>query len=195
MAKDYAGNKGLKDIFKRIKPKSKPKPERVFFHKPKHQIDPIKLKDWSVVFDHDRYRGLDSITYIYKRTDRWLDISKEKLLLLRSAFGYGASDEEACAFAEITLNKLYAYQRRYPDYKQQKEAYKRLPELTARKAVVDELSKNPDLSLKYLERKRKHEFSVKTVIDTVDKTRDHYEDIKQELGITQDQLDKDNINE
>ena len=44
MAKDYAGNKGLKDIFKRIKPKPKPKPERVFFHKPKHQIDPKKKK-------------------------------------------------------------------------------------------------------------------------------------------------------
>ena len=86
---------------------------------------------------------------------------EETVKKLEEAFAFGASDEEACFYADISKQTLYDYQKKVPEFIDRKEALKQRPILLARKTVVENLSKDADLSLKFLERKKKDEFSVK----------------------------------
>jgi len=70
----------------------------------------------------------------------WWDANKEgteKLAKLELAFSFGATDIEAVAFADITLENLYYYQRKNPDFKTKKKALKSKVLFLARKNVVD----------------------------------------------------------
>lgn len=86
---------------------------------------------------------------------------------LREAFLWGCTDREACLYADINPDTLYEYQKQHPEYTDQKELYKSNPILIARKSVVDALKTDPNLALKYLERKRSDEFSIKQTINQV----------------------------
>lgn len=79
---------------------------------------------------------------------------------LEQAFSLGCTDIEACLFADISVDLLYKYQRENPEYIKRKEALKENPVLLARTSVVNSLPNSPELALKYLERKRKDEFST-----------------------------------
>lgn len=89
-------------------------------------------------------------------------MTEETLRLLKEAFKYGATDREACTFADIAPSTLYEYQKENPEYKEQKAGWKENPTIIARKSVVDGLEENPELALKYLERKKKDEFSLRS---------------------------------
>lgn len=89
-------------------------------------------------------------------------MTEETLHLLKQAFKYGASDREACAFAEIAPSTLYDYQKANPEYAEQKATWKEEPIIKARKSVVEGLVDNPDLALRFLERKKKNEFSLRS---------------------------------
>lgn len=84
---------------------------------------------------------------------------------LREAFLWGCTDREACLYAGINPDTLYTYQKENPEYTEQKEQYKSNPVLLARKTLVEALKNDPNLALKYLERKKSDEFSLKQVID------------------------------
>jgi hypothetical protein len=56
---------------------------------------------------------------------------------------------------------LYRYEEANPKFRERKEVLKENPVLLARATVVREMQKDGDLSLKFLERKRKDEFSTK----------------------------------
>jgi hypothetical protein len=88
-------------------------------------------------------------------------MTEEMLAKLKMAFLIGASDREACAYAELTPSILYTYQKLHPEYVEQKEQWKETPILKARQELVKGLNNNPELSLKYLERKLKNEFSLR----------------------------------
>jgi len=79
---------------------------------------------------------------------------------LEEAFILGATDGEACLYADISTSALYAYQKRNPAFLERKELLKLKPVLRARRTVVKALETNPDLALKYLERKMRIEFST-----------------------------------
>jgi hypothetical protein len=79
---------------------------------------------------------------------------------LEEAFALGATDEEACFFADISKQTLYDYQDKYPEFIDRKQALKQRPVLLARTSVVNGLG-DPELALKYLERKKKDEFSLR----------------------------------
>jgi len=98
---------------------------------------------------------------VKKKVGRPEAITKEKVELLRQAFMIGASDREACAYAEINPATLYDYQKRHPEFVEQKEAWKEGPILRARQTVVDDL-KHPETAKWFLERKMRHEFAKKT---------------------------------
>lgn len=83
---------------------------------------------------------------------------------LREAFLLGCSDVEACFYAEIHPDTLYQYQTDNPKYSEQKKALKSNPILLARKTVVTALSNDPNLALKYLERRLNEEFALKQTI-------------------------------
>lgn len=85
----------------------------------------------------------------------------ELLNKLEEAFKIGCTDEEACLNADISTTALYNYQNRHPEFVERKERLKQRPFWLARKSVVDRLARDPELALKYLERKKKDEFSTR----------------------------------
>lgn len=94
---------------------------------------------------------------------RWWEIDNgRKLGLLEYAFKLDATDKEACLCAEITLDQLYYYQREIDNtFQLKKEQWKETPTLLARTELVNGLKGNAELCLKYLERKKKGEFSLR----------------------------------
>lgn len=89
------------------------------------------------------------------------DLTLQKL---KEAFAFGCTDEEACYYAEIGKSTLYNYQNDNPEFLEQKEALKQRPILLARQEVIKGLTGNPELALKFLERKKKDEFSLRSEI-------------------------------
>ena len=89
-------------------------------------------------------------------------MTEKTIQKLEQAFSYGATDSEACIYAEISRASLYDYQRKNPDFLDKKNAWKEKPVLQARKTIIDAL-KSGDVKTAcwYLERKKKDEFSTK----------------------------------
>lgn len=86
----------------------------------------------------------------------------EKVLgLLKNAFLMGCSDREACLVAEIDPDTLYEYQKRNPEYAEQKAMWKDNPTVKARKTVYESLD-DKKTARWYLERKKKKEFSTRS---------------------------------
>lgn len=89
-------------------------------------------------------------------------MTPELIKKLEEAFAFGASDLEACFYADISKQTLYTYQERHPEFTDRKERLKERPVLLARQTVIASIQKGDgDLGLKYLERKRRNEFSLK----------------------------------
>lgn len=80
---------------------------------------------------------------------------------LEYAFSLGCSDNEACLHAGIAPATLYKYQEDNPKFTERKHLLKESPILLARQSVLKGLKDNPDLALKFLERRKKDEFSTK----------------------------------
>lgn len=68
-----------------------------------------------------------------------LEDGVEKLVKLKMAFSYGATDIEAVAFAELSLDNLYYYQRQNPEFTIEKKSLKSKVLFAARKNVVDRI--------------------------------------------------------
>lgn len=81
---------------------------------------------------------------------------------LEEAFSLGCSDVEACFYAGISKQTLYSYQEQNPEFIDRKEALKKNPVLLARQSVIKGMESDPNLALKYLERKERKEFSLRT---------------------------------
>lgn len=81
---------------------------------------------------------------------------------LEEAFGWGCTDIEACLHADIADDTLYKYQREFPDFIKRKEALKETPILLARKSVVMNLRNDSRLSMDFLSRRKKDEFSQRS---------------------------------
>ena len=109
-------------------------------------------------------------------------MTEKVLKKLEHAFSIGASDEEACFYADITPKTLYNYQKKDPVFLQRKEALKLNPVLQSRQVLVkaimgeriwDKKKKkyiwiekpNPHLAMTYLEKKRKAEFGNRIGLD------------------------------
>ena len=96
--------------------------------------------------------------------------AQEVLDKLEYVFALGGTDKEACLYADVSPAALYKYQEKNPDFVERKEMLKEAPILAARESVIKHLKRNPELALKYLERKRKDEFSLKQEIEQTGET-------------------------
>lgn len=94
-------------------------------------------------------------------------VTPEVLTKLESAFAIGATDIEACLFADILVESLYLYQRKNPEYIKRKEMLKQKPILKARNTVANALNE-VDTAKWYLERKKKDEFSLRNELTGAD---------------------------
>lgn len=94
------------------------------------------------------------------------DGKDEKLVLskLREAFDVGATDEEACIEAEISVPALHRYCKKNKSFREEKEYRKKKPIIKARKTVVDNLDKVENAKW-YLEKKVKGEFGKHVVLE------------------------------
>jgi hypothetical protein len=95
-------------------------------------------------------------------------MTPETVKKLEEAFALGCSDGEACFYADITKKTLYNYQDANPEFIHRKAALKERPVLLARQELIKGLTGNPELALKYLERKRRKEFALRSDITTDD---------------------------
>lgn len=77
---------------------------------------------------------------------------------LEEAFIIGASIKEACFYADITTQTFYNWKAENPELFDRFEQLQLSPIFKARKTLVGALETNPNLALKYLERKLKTEF-------------------------------------
>lgn len=91
-------------------------------------------------------------------------MTPEVISKLEYAFSLGSTDKEACLFSGILMDTLYKYQRKHPEFTYRKEELKENPVLLARHSVVTHIPEDATLALKYLERKKRDEFSIKTDI-------------------------------
>lgn len=81
---------------------------------------------------------------------------------LKQAFAIGATVEEACFYAEINKTTYYDWIKVNEELNNEFERLKQKPILEARQEVVKGLKGNPEFALKFLERKKKDEFSLRT---------------------------------
>ena len=98
-------------------------------------------------------------------------ITEEVLAILREAFLLGCDDVEACALAGISPATLYNHQKNNNEFLEWKTALKQNPFLLARRTIVENLRRDPDFAMKYMERKKFKEFGPKAhlYVDPVDK--------------------------
>jgi hypothetical protein len=87
-------------------------------------------------------------------------MTPEVVKKLEEAFLLGCTDLEACFYADISKQTLYNYQEANPEFVGRKEELKANPIFLARKTVVKEIQEKGELALKFLERKKKDEFST-----------------------------------
>jgi hypothetical protein len=100
-----------------------------------------------------------------KKTGRPLFDGKDEAEVVRKleeAFALGCSDIEACLYADIGKTAFYKYQDKHPQFAERKEMLKERPILQARDSVIQHMKRDGNLALKFLERKRKSEFALRT---------------------------------
>ena len=87
---------------------------------------------------------------------------------LEEAFAMDCSIPEACFYADISKQTLYNWYKKDPTLQEKLDRLRNNPVLKARTAVVNGLKGNPEFSLKYLERKKKLEFSLRQELTGAD---------------------------
>ena len=92
-------------------------------------------------------------------------MTEETVGKLRQAFAIDATVEEACFYAGINKTTWYEWVKKNPELSNEIEALRHTPVLTARQTVINAIKTDPDMAMKYLERKRKAEFSTKSEVD------------------------------
>ena len=100
-----------------------------------------------------------------KHSGRPCMVKDEVLTKLKYAFIVGSTDLEACQYAGISHNVLYEYQKKNPEFKDEKEALKNKVILKARIKVYGDVDNDGNMARWVLEKKRKDEFGNKIVID------------------------------
>jgi len=98
----------------------------------------------------------------YKKVSEALrKFNPEVILKLEEAFSFDCTVAEACFFAGIGEACYYENVKVRPDLKERFEALRNDPVLKARQSVIKAFTADPNLALKYLERKRRTEFALR----------------------------------
>jgi len=83
-------------------------------------------------------------------------MTEETLKKLIAAFQRGFRDNEACAYAEITLDELRSYEKDNPDFVKEKAAHLAALAIIAKDTIAKELKTNPSFALRYIQDKQRH---------------------------------------
>lgn len=74
----------------------------------------------------------------------------------------GCSLYEACLHGLVPYTTVIDHQNRDEEIRKKIERMQNIPILVARQSVVADMAENSDMALKYLERKKKDEFSLRS---------------------------------
>ncbi len=88
--------------------------------------------------------------------------NKEIIRKLEEAFLLDCPIDEACFYADISVDSYYVILKKNPKLSERFDRCRQQPTFKARKCLVDEAQINPEIALKYLERKRKSEFATRS---------------------------------
>lgn len=94
-------------------------------------------------------------------------LTAETIRKLEYVFSIDGTVLEACYFAGISQDTFYRWVREFPELSEKFNILRQNPVLKARQAVVGALD-NPEYAFKYLERKMKKEFSLRTELTGAD---------------------------
>jgi hypothetical protein len=103
---------------------------------------------------------------VWKTANGWWG-DRRKVEDLITAFKIDCTVEEACHYAGISKGNLEYFLQRHPDFLGVIEACRDLPIIKARDKVIKAIDSDPEMALKYLERKRKSEFGPKVDISAL----------------------------
>ncbi|GKH47087.1 hypothetical protein [Anaerotruncus massiliensis (ex Togo et al. 2019)] len=93
-------------------------------------------------------------------------MTPEVIAKLEEAFGKGMSDREACCYADIAPSTLFRYCQRHERFSERKELLKENLKMRAKLNLAEKIEGGDvDMSLWYLERKCRDEFSRRTEAD------------------------------
>lgn len=95
-------------------------------------------------------------------------MSDDVVKKLEEAFLMDCTVEEACFSANITKQTYYNWVKSFPDLLERFNSLRENPVYVARRSVMSGIEKDPELALKYLERKKKAEFSLRTELGGID---------------------------
>jgi len=89
------------------------------------------------------------------------DGKKEKDVIskLEEAFKWGASDEQACVNADISIAAFYRYQSKNPKFRDRKQILKETPQLHAKQTIAQDVREDKNTAKWLLERKEKGSYS------------------------------------
>ncbi len=116
---------------------------------------------------------------------KWFDGKDEKIVVerLSEIWGLGGSDSEASFYADISNASLSRYLAAHPEIAERKAKLLQRPVLLARRAIINSFDgekvqlvtkdgkevtvtrADPEMALKYLERKHRQEFSLRSEVD------------------------------
>lgn len=85
-------------------------------------------------------------------------MNESVLAKLEMAFSFGCPDTEACTLAKISVNSLYDYQKKHPEFLALKLALKEEITLKARQTLIKGIGENVSTATYWLEKKKKDEF-------------------------------------
>lgn len=95
-------------------------------------------------------------------------MTPDVLAKLEDAFLHGLSDKRACQYAGISVDALYAYQEKFPEFSQRKESLKLSPDIIAQVELVKGIKGNLGQARWWAEHKMSDEFSTKTTVAVTD---------------------------
>lgn len=101
----------------------------------------------------------------YKNVGRKPLLTKDIISKLEEVAAYDASVEEMAYYIGVARSTLYRWLDENPELKDRLDALRNKPILKARETVIKGIEGNPQFALTYLERKRKSEFSPKTITE------------------------------
>ena len=101
-------------------------------------------------------------------------LTREVVKKLEEAFAIDATVEEACFYADISRETFYQWIKHNKALADRFEALRNRPVLTARTTVNNAIKTDPDMAMRYLERKKKGEFSPR--IETDNRNREVFDE-------------------
>lgn len=99
------------------------------------------------------------------RTGRPRVVTQEVVRKLEHAIAYDCTIKEACVYAGISRDTFYSFCKEYPTFSDRITELRNMSMILVRMTLVCGAISDPHMAMKYAERKRPQEFSLKFVVN------------------------------